>query len=124
MARIRHGAMAGVVSAIGVVERRAVLLITTGKKTGRVYRRRGVEHQASAPYEAPASDTSILVNSRRIVLIPDRLRARLVFSAKYARALEHGTKKMKPRYFARRALFETRDEVTMVVRRAVAGALK
>lgn len=38
-------------------------LITEGPKTGRVYRIRGADHQASAPGEAPANRTGRLVRS-------------------------------------------------------------
>ena len=37
--------------------------ILTGPRTGRIYRRGGVVHQASAPGEAPASDTGELRQS-------------------------------------------------------------
>lgn len=112
---VRRGAMVGVTNGINIVEKRAVALILSPPKTGRIYRRRGVSHQSSAPGEAPASDTSRLVNSRRIILNPQALRARLQFAAKHARHLEHGTKKMEPRPFARRALLETRAQVNTAV---------
>lgn len=121
---VRQGAMAGVVDGIGIVERRAVELITQPPKTGRIYSRRGVKHQSSAPGEAPASDTSRLVNSRRIILNPKALKARLQFAAKHARHLEHGTKKMEPRPFARRALLETVAQVNTAVFNGIVVRLK
>lgn len=117
--QIRQAAFRGVVAGIGLVEQRAVDLIMSPPKTGRIYRRRGVEHQASAPGEAPANDTGRLVNSRRIDLFEDQLRGRLTFSTAYAAALELGTQKMEPRSYARRALAETRDEVIMLIRTEV-----
>lgn len=107
--------MQGVTAAIGIVENRAVHLIMSPPKTGRIYRRRGIEHQASAPGEAPASDTGTLVNMRRIELLPEELAAKLIFSAKHAPFLERGTRRMEPRPFARRALAETRDEVESTI---------
>lgn len=111
IAQVRAGAMRGVTEGIGIVEARAISLILDTPKTGKVYRRRGVSHRASAPGEPPASDTGNLVNRRRIDLIPDRLAARLIFSALYAWYLQHGTSKMEPRPWADRALNETQQEV-------------
>lgn len=110
MAQIRPAVMRGVTAWIGAVEQKAVDLITSPPKTGRIYKRRGVEHQASAPGEAPASDTGRLVNSRTIDLFPEDLRARLTFRTDYAAALEFGTEKMAPRPFAERSLKETEGQ--------------
>lgn len=45
------------------VESNAKTAVQTGAKTGRVYKRgKGKSHQASAPGEAPATDTGNLVN--------------------------------------------------------------
>lgn len=121
--RLRVGAMQGVVEGIGIVEKRAVYLITHGPKTGRIYHRRGVSHQASAPGEAPASDTGTLVNARRIDLHDKDLSARLIFTSKHAPAMEHGTLHIRPRPFARRSLEETRDLVLDAIHRNVAAAL-
>lgn len=112
---VRAAAMEGVVEGIGIVERHAVDLILNTAKTGRVYRRRGVEHRASAPGEPPASDTGNLVNRRRIDLIPARLAARLTFSAIYAVYLQMGTRRIEPRPWADRAVNEKRDEVNAAV---------
>lgn len=122
--RVRRGALQGVTTAIGIVEAHAVLLITTGSKTGRVYRRRGVKHQASAPGEAPANETGRLVQSRRIQIDARALRALLVFADKKARHLEHGTLRMKPRPFARRALLEKRAQVVAAISNGVSRELR
>lgn len=124
MGRARRGAMTGVVAWIGLVEKRAVELIMSPPKSGKIYRRRGVDHQASAPGQAPASDTGRLVNSRRVELIESQLRARLNFSTAYALALEVGTKHMEPRPYARRALAETKDEGIARVRAEILAALR
>ncbi len=55
--RIREATMRGIVRATEEVREEAISLIQNGEKTGRIYRRRGIEHQASAPGEPPASDT-------------------------------------------------------------------
>lgn len=123
-ARVRRGAMAGVVRWIGLVEAHAVNLITSPPKSGKVYIRRGVEHQASAPGEAPASDQGNLVNNRRIDLFEQELRGRLTFSSDYALALEMGTKNMEPRPFAARSLEETKALGKAAVIEEVRAALK
>lgn len=105
--RARAGAMRGVVRWIGMVEQRWVELLTIEQKTGRVYTRRGIKHQASAPGEPPASDTGTLLNSRRIDLMDERLAARMLITARHAAPLEFGTRDMEPRPHAIRALEET-----------------
>lgn len=115
MRRARVGAMRGVVIGIGIVENRAVVLVTQGKKTGRIYRRRGVSHQSSAPGEPFASDTGTTIGRREVTLDTKNLRATLHFRSKNAVRLELGTRKMKARPFARRALAETRREVEDVI---------
>lgn len=124
LARTRAGAMRGVVRWIGLVEARAVELIQSPPKSGRIYRRRGVTHQASAPGEAPASDHGTLVAGRKIDLFEAYLRARLTFTAKHAKFLEFGTRRMEPRPFARRALRETFDAGQACVREEIEAALR
>lgn len=123
-ARLRIGAMQGVVEGLSIVEQRAIYLITHPPKTGRIYKRRGVEHQASAPGEAPASDTGTLLNTRRIELNEPDVSGKLIFSAAHAPHLEHGTINMRPRPFGRRSLMESRDKVLDAIRRNVAAMLR
>lgn len=123
-ARLREGAMQGVTEWIGLVEEEAVRLITQGSPSGRVYVRRGVKHQASAPGEPPASDTGTLVNAREVELITSRLAARLKFTAKYAPYLQHGTRKMAPRPFADVALNNTMDKGLAALQHHIMAALR
>lgn len=123
MAQARRGAWIGVTEWMGMVEARAVELIMEPPKSGKIYRKRGVTHQASAPGEAPANDTGRLVNSRRIDLFQAELRQRLTFSTAYALALEVGTKNMEARPYARRALRETDAAGVAVVARRVKEAV-
>jgi hypothetical protein len=127
-ARVRLGAERGVMEGLGIVERRAIFLIMNPPKTGRVYHHRGVTHQASAPGEAPASDTGTLVNARRVEMDPQgdffEVRGTLSFTSKHAEPLEKGTMKMEARPFARRALTETRDQVLDAIHRNIAAALR
>jgi hypothetical protein len=78
-------------------------LIQSGPKTGRVYRHGNVLHRASAPGEAPATDTGNLVNSG----YAKRARRALWhvgYTAEYARALEYGTPRILPRPYLRPAV--------------------
>ncbi len=118
--KIRRGATRGVMIGIGIVEARAVYLTTQVAKTGKKYRRRGVVHQSSAPGEPFASDTGDAIGRRSIAFNPENLMARLSFHSKKASWLEHGTRKMKPRPFARRSLAETSNQVVD----AIAGEIR
>lgn len=93
------------------VEKEAKQSILNGKKTGRIYKRRTVTHQASAPGEAPASDTGRLVNSINSYLVRAAMEAIVVAGrgvVKYATMLEFGTRKMAARPFMHPALEKSR----------------
>lgn len=124
-ARLRRGeaqAIAGVrrglLAAALIVRNRAAELVAKGPKTGRIYRRGAVTHRASAPDQAPASDTGNLLRS--IGHEAQGLAAIIFAAAAYARALEFGTRTIAPRPFLRRALAERAQEA----RDAVAKALE
>ncbi|MBP3955395.1 hypothetical protein J8F10_08890 [Gemmata sp. G18] len=111
------------------VEGEAKRSITDGQKTGRVYTRRTVTHQASAPGEAPASDTGRLVNS--INSSVDGLDGVVVAGGgivDYARSLEFGTSKMSARPFMFPALEKSkgwiRERLAKAVRIAAAKSVK
>jgi len=103
----------------------AVAKILNPPKSGIIYKRKGVEHQASAPDEAPASDTGRLAASGRVIPNLENLSAVVNFSTEYAAALEFGRKdgKILPRPYARPALAEEskgfRDGVKAAVVRVV-----
>lgn len=112
----RAAAMRGLVRGGNVVRNTMIDLITHSQKSGRVYRRRGVEHQASAPGEPPANDLGDLVRS----IEPPRPNASALavtvrVTAAHARPLEYGTTKMAARPFARPATIASEDEVRAVV---------
>jgi hypothetical protein len=70
--------------------------IQRGPKTGRTYLRGTVSHRASAPGEAPATDSGTLVSSiayRKVSLMTAEVESRL----DYATFLEFGTVNMDPR---------------------------
>lgn len=119
----RKAALEGIVTAIGIVETEVVRLITTGPKTGRIYKRRSIEHQSSAGApagplgegESPANDTNRLLGSRRISIDAANLSGLLIFSTDYAWYLEYGTTKMEPRPFARPAIANKHDDIVAAI---------
>jgi HK97 gp10 family phage protein len=102
--------------------------ILSGQKSGRTYKRRSVTHRASAPGEAPASDTGRLVNSIHAEMAGPGEAAAISGSAsvKYARMLEFGTTKMAPRPFFFPALEKSkawiRDRLQDALRRGLEKA--
>lgn len=110
--RIAQAAMRGIVRGTENVRTHAVRSIQSGQKTGRVYRRRSVVHQASAPGESPASDTGRLVQSSGTRYNPEELEGIVFFATAYAAPLEWGTVKMAPRPFLRPALDALREQIT------------
>lgn len=89
----------------------ALRLILDTPKTGRVYRRRSIEHQASAPGEPPASDTGRLVQSVTTDYGDGGYAGTVTFRTAYAAALEYGTERMEPRPYARPAVANKRREI-------------
>ena len=69
---------------------RARILIQSGPKTGRVYKHGNVSHQASAPGEAPASDTGALASHSKIER-ESLAHWLVIFFQEHARKLEFGT---------------------------------
>lgn len=105
-------------------------------KTGRIYfKRRGskekrgkikggwgalsqyIAHQASAPGESPATDTGILANSitYEVGRTGHKIYCKVGTSLKYGYWLEYGTKNIKPRPFARRALVEHEKKIIRIL---------
>lgn len=80
----------------------AIKSIQRGPATGRVYERSGgqnlsARHQASAPGEAPMTDTGNLAGSGKAS--HEGLFSDVIFTAPYAIDLEYGTFNMEPRPF-------------------------
>lgn len=86
-----------IISTVTIIKARVQEGINRGPKSGKVYEKSNPRrvHQASAPGEAPASDTGRLAASIYIDIDPfaATVGSRLV----YARYLEYGTRKMAPR---------------------------
>lgn len=98
--------------------------IQGGSRSGRVYRRRSVTHQASAPGQFPKTDRGQLVASLYFRVAADKLSAFFGSKLNYARYLEFGTTRMKPRPWLKPTL--KANEATIVARlaSAVADALR
>lgn len=97
--------------------------IQTGPKTGRVYVRGGLSHQASAPGEPPASDTGRLAASGRYELIGNGNVLQIVFGTDYAFYLEYGTSTMAARPFIRKAVKKTRKKGKAIILEEVRKAM-
>ena len=121
---VTAAAMRGLIKGGFKVKGEMIRRIKSPPKTGHTYRRRGIVHQASAPGEAPATDTGKLIGS-----ISDpkpnfaTLSVTINVSANYAASLEYGTQKMEPRPYARVSLNVTLPSVIQDVERAVSKAL-
>lgn len=108
---IRGAVMRGIVRATEGVKDEGTSLILDTPKTGRIYRRRGITHQASAPGEPPASDTGRLVQSARTLYDTTALTGIVNWSTEYAGFLEFGTSRMAPRPYARPALANCEGQI-------------
>lgn len=102
-------AAAGLEAWAQICRNAAVLSVQKGSKSGHVYKRGNVTHQASAPGQAPATDTGNLVNSIGWNIDARTLVAEVFASAVYAVPLELGTRKMAARPFLDPALKSTRE---------------
>lgn len=125
--RIVRAAGIGVLKGTMRVHREVIRLILRTRKSGRWYKRRGVRHRASAPGEAPASDLGNLVKNISTRAERDeqgRLTGTVVSAAKYARALEYGTKRMEARPYMRIALSNVRKEVEGDIAGEIAKVVK
>lgn len=105
---VRGAAQRAVVATVHAVLEQGTVLINSPPKSGIIYRRRGVVHQASAPGEPPATDLGTLVQSG-YASYPEQSDLFVVtgyanWGAAHAIFLELGTQNMEPRPFARPAL--------------------
>jgi HK97 gp10 family phage protein len=104
--------------AAGLVVRAAKDKVLSPPKSGRIYRRKGRTHQASAPGEPPANDTGNLVQSiyRRKGVGKER---QIVLKAEYAHVLEFGGRHVQPRPFMRPAVTENAEACGALYRKAL-----
>ena|SRR3990167_8198414 len=120
---IRSAIMRGVVRGTESIRNEMIRLILETPKTGRVYTRWGVSHQASAPGEPPASDLGQLVNSIRTSYEPQDLIGIVHVGAKHGEYLEFGTARMAPRPFARPAAVNKMPDVTTYIAEEITKGL-
>lgn len=104
------------------VEGRAKISILAGGKSGRIYKRGKVTHQASAPGEAPASDLGNLAAGIKVGSGEGPLWRVVQSNAIYSRALEFGRLdgSIAPRPFLHPAL----EAVRQPFKRAVAQVFR
>ena len=95
-----------------------------GNKSGRIYKHGSVLHRASAPGEAPASDTGRLVNSINSYAVGNGEAISVAGrgTVKYAAMLEFGTIKIAPRPFMLPALEKSRAWIGERLNKAVRKA--
>lgn len=104
------------------IEDVAKIEIAQGIKTGRVYKRGGKPHIASAAGEAPASDTGRLVNSINTGAKSDGMVVEVTAGkgvVDYAVHLEYGTEKMAARPFMKPSLEKSRKFIHDRMEKAV-----
>ena len=121
--RARQGATVGVIAATALVEEESVRRIVEDPKTGIIYQRGDRVHQASAPGEAPASDTGRLIASRNVEIEDEAPVGRVSYNTEYARALEMGNEKIAPRPYLRVSLESKSDEVGGTINQFIRDAV-
>lgn len=119
--KVRAGAIDGL-NAVGLAMLNAAKKrIQSGPASGTVYEKYGPRrtHQASAPGEAPATDTGGLVNSGFNELDEPALEVSIGFAKLYAAMLEYGTRRMGKRPFLLPTVEEWRSKIGRVIRLAI-----
>lgn len=110
------------VAAAGFVIENKVRELLRQPGSGAIYTRRGVQHQASAPGEPPATDMAQLINSlfTEVSGISYGFRARTVANTEYAYELQVGNEKMAARPYMDVALREGFPDAMNAFRAAAA----
>jgi len=103
----------------------AIKSIQTGAKSGVMYQKYNPrrEHRASAPGEAPASDTGNLV-SKIIVKQKTKNIINVESNADYSAFLEYGTSKMEPRPFMLPAFEKSKKPIINAVFKRVKNKIE
>jgi len=107
-----------------LIRAEAVKSIQSGAKSGIVYEKYNPRrsHRASAPGQAPASDTGNLVSKIRVK--QKNPNTTIVESgADYSAFLEYGTSKMQPRPFLFPAFEKSKEKITQAVFKRVVTAI-
>lgn len=107
-----------------LIRSEAVKSIQQGSKTGKIYEKYNPRrtHRASAPGEAPASDTGNLV--RNIIVKNTDDTVSVESNANYSKFLEYGTSKMLPRPFLFPAYEKSREKIVKSIFLKIVTKLK
>lgn len=122
--KLKAAAFKAIVRGTESVKTQMITHLDDGNKTGRIYKRNTVEHQASAPGETPATDIGRLKQSITTEVFPEDLAGRVNVNAKYAASLEFGTPNMEARPFARRSLAERNPDIQKDIQKEMAAVLR
>lgn len=114
-------ALQGLDAAGLIVQNKARKSILAGPKTGNIYTRGRIAHQASAPGEAPANDTGRLVASIVRSLQVELIAVDITAGTEYATWLEYGTRHMAARPFLRPAVVQSLPRIIQVLRAIIGG---
>jgi hypothetical protein len=104
------------------VQATAVRSIQRGPKSGRRYRRGSKWHQASAPGQAPATDTGALASS--VARVDGTMESAVGTGLNYGRDLEFGTSKMAARPWLLPALESQRQYFAAGINKLLEKAAK
>jgi HK97 gp10 family phage protein len=105
------------------IERTAKKKIQGVPKSGRLYRRGRVLHQASAPGQPPATDSGFLVGSFFSGLKDQGLTVEVGVTVFYGGFLELGTSKMKPRPYLKPSAEERLKDIADGIDQAIRSYL-
>lgn len=122
-AAIDRAVMRGAFRGALLVQRRILMAIMKGPKTGNIYGK----HQASRAGEAPANDLGNLAKSVSVVKLSDdgdTATVAVQVAADYAIPLEFGTRNMEPRPFVMPAMNASREEISAMIAEEVAKAVQ
>lgn len=116
---LQEGLKRAVLPRIGMlVSGTAVRKLQKGGRSGAVYKRRGVTHQASAPGEPPKTDTGTLASATFWKMAGgNRLAVDIISNTPYAPKLEFGPKGRpgEARPYMRSSLAENRKKIRKLV---------
>lgn len=128
LSQLRLDARAGIGTALAVsviqMDAYAKQKIQGGGRSGRVYRRRSVSHQASAPGEFPKTDTGQLVSSLYFRVAANKLSAFFGTKLNYGTYLEYGTSRMRARPWLKPTFKANAQSIRERVRKAVNDAIR
>lgn len=124
--QVALGATEAIWLIIMLIRNRALAKIKGGAKSGRIYRRGSITHQASAPGQSPATDTGVLIRSAKteVDTAAKEINGVVSFGALYARMLEFGTRRMAARPFFGQAIDSVRPEMVTQFVKSIKARLR